>query len=65
MEQIIKFLKHYFWRKFGLEHRGSALIAWDQVCKPKEQEGLGVLDLQIHNKSLLLKHLHKIFSAHN
>ena len=27
MEQIIKFLKHYIWRKFGLEHRGSGICS--------------------------------------
>lgn len=37
-------------------------ISWDTVCKAKEQGGLGVLDLKIHNQALLIKFLHKFFN---
>jgi len=32
---------------------------------PKEEGGLGVLNLQTHNEALLLKHLHKFFNRCN
>ena len=48
-----------------MEDRGAALIAWDKVCKPKEQGGLDVLDLTIHNKCLLMKHVHKFVNKYN
>jgi len=31
------------------------LVKWNTVQKPKQQGGLGVGDLQIHNSSLLCK----------
>ena len=48
-----------------MEDKGTALIAWDKVCKSKDQGGLGVLDLIAQNKALLLKHLHKFFNCHD
>jgi hypothetical protein len=39
-------------------HRLHGLLA----CHPKVQGGLGILNLSIHNGSLLLKNLHKIFN---
>ena len=57
IEKINKYLRNFFWRKFGMEDRGSALIAWSKVCKPKKQGGLVILDIGTHNKALLMKHL--------
>lgn len=65
IDQINKYIKHCFWRKYGLEDQGSPLIAWEKVCKPKDQGGLGVLDIATHNKALLMKHLHKFLNGHN
>ena len=45
-----------------MEDRGTALIAWDKVTKPKENGGLGVLDLRIHNTCLLMKHMSKFIN---
>src|ERR1041385_1854270 len=59
MERINKYIRHCFWRKYGMEDRGAALIAWSKVCKPKDRGGLGILDLATHNKCLLMKHAHK------
>jgi hypothetical protein len=35
------------------------------VCNSKENGGLGVLNLQTHNESLLLKNLHKFYNQVN
>ena len=45
-----------------MEDRGTALIAWDKVCQPKEKGGLGVLDIASHNKCLLVKHVDKFLN---
>ena len=42
--------------------RCSSLAAWEMVCKPKKHGGLGVINLNIQNKGLLLKHLHKFYN---
>lgn len=39
IDQINKALKHCFWRKYGMEDRGTTVIAWDKVCLPKDQGG--------------------------
>ena len=48
-----------------MEDRGTALIAWDKVCQPKEKGGLRVLDIASHNKCLLMKHVHKFLNQQN
>ena len=62
IEQINKYLRKFFWRKFGMEYRGIALIAWSKVCKPKKQGGLGILDTGTHNKALLMKNVFKFLN---
>ena len=42
------------WRK-----KVAILAAWSMVQLPKNKGGLGVINLRIHNGSLLLKQLHK------
>jgi hypothetical protein len=40
-------------------------VAWKSVCKPKTQGGLGVINLELQNKALLMKCLHKFFNGVN
>jgi hypothetical protein len=37
----------------------------EKICRQKVQGGLGVLDLNIQNKALLLKNLHKFYNKHD
>jgi hypothetical protein len=41
--------------------QGKCISRWKMVCRPKDKEGLGVLDLRIQNKALLMKNLHKFY----
>jgi hypothetical protein len=63
-EQLIKYMRHCLWRKKSgdVQSNGPALVAWEKICRPKNQGGLGVLDLTVQNKALLLKNLHKFFN---
>jgi hypothetical protein len=63
-DQIVKYMRHCLWRKRNTEvqSRGPALIAWTTVCKPKDQGGLGILNLDTQNNALLLKNLHKFYN---
>ena len=38
------------------------MTRWDVICRPKDQGGLGVEDLEIKNKCLLRKWLHNILT---
>jgi hypothetical protein len=40
----------------------NALAAWSLVFRPKKHGGLGVLNLELQNKALLMKQLKKIYS---
>lgn len=46
-----------------MEDKGTALVAWHKVARPKAQGGLGVVDLTLHNKCMLMKHMYKFMNC--
>nr|GEU48907.1 RNA-directed DNA polymerase, eukaryota, reverse transcriptase zinc-binding domain protein [Tanacetum cinerariifolium] len=44
----------------GEMSRGKAKVAWKKICTPKKHGGLGLKDLNLSNKALLVKHLWNI-----
>ena len=55
---VLKKLDQYRSRSFwqgGLDKKKYRLAKWDILCCPKDQGGLGVIDLKIQNKCLLSK----------
>jgi hypothetical protein len=62
-EQLIKYMRHCLWRKKNgeVQSNGPALVSWDKICRPKNQGGLGVLNLSVQNNALLIKNLQKKF----
>ena len=40
----------------------QSLATWELVCRPKDKGGLGIINLQLQNQGLLIKHLHKFFN---
>jgi len=61
-KQIDKYRKHCLWRGSDINSKKPPKAAWHMVCLPKEEGGLGVLDISVQNESLLLKHLHKYYN---
>ncbi|KAL0292062.1 UNVERIFIED_CONTAM: Retrovirus-related Pol polyprotein from type-2 retrotransposable element R2DM [Sesamum radiatum] len=59
---IIKILeakiRKFLWQ--GSTGRGYAKVAWEQICRPKEEGGLGFRSIMIMNQALMLKHLWKL-----
>jgi hypothetical protein len=53
--------RHCLWKRKDKD-KVNSLAAWDMVCKPKNKGGLGIINLQIQNKALLLKQLHKFYN---
>nr|GEY38434.1 RNA-directed DNA polymerase, eukaryota, reverse transcriptase zinc-binding domain protein [Tanacetum cinerariifolium] len=37
--------------------KGKAKISWENICRPKDEAGLGLKNLQIWNEVLIMKHL--------
>ena len=57
--------RHCLWRGSDLSNRKCPKAAWPKCCLPKKEGGLGILDINKQNESLLLKHLHKFFNKDN
>jgi hypothetical protein len=51
----------FFWQGYS-EKKKYRLVKWSTVCKPKDQGGLGVYDLQVKNFALLGKWLLKLLT---
>lgn len=62
IKQIDKFRKHCLWRGSNLSGRTQPKATWKMVCVPKEEGGLGVINIEVHNKSLLMKNFDKFFN---
>jgi hypothetical protein len=57
--------RQFLWAKKDTTVQGKCLAKWDLVCRSKDQGGLGVLNLRLHNKALLIKNLHKFYNHHD
>ncbi|KAL0278008.1 UNVERIFIED_CONTAM: hypothetical protein Sradi_7304600 [Sesamum radiatum] len=51
-------MRAFLWH--GSSGSGNAKVAWDQLCKPKAEGGLGIRSLIITNQALILKQLWRI-----
>lgn len=61
IKQIDKFRKHCLWRGSNINVRTQPKAAWEMVCIPKEG-GLGIINIEVQNQSLLMKNLDKFFN---
>ena len=66
-EQVVKYMRHCLWRKKNndVQAKGSALVAWKKIARPKNKGGLGVLNLHVQNDALLMKNRHKFYNKHD
>src|SRR4051812_35340939 len=60
-KQLERIQRQCLWRKYG-QDSGKSLAAWDLVCKPKKKGGLGIMNINLQNEALLIKHLHKFYN---
>jgi hypothetical protein len=58
--------RHCLWAKRDEDTSSShSLAAWTAVCRPKNHGGLGIKNIELQNKALLLKQLHKFYCKEN
>ncbi|KAL2252956.1 UNVERIFIED_CONTAM: hypothetical protein Sindi_0090300 [Sesamum indicum] len=55
IKDIEKRLRAFLWR--GTGNSGYPKVAWKEICKPKEEVGLGLKDMGTLNRSLMCKKL--------
>jgi len=63
IQQVDRRRRSFLWTGEGDARGASCLVAWDKVRDTKDQGGLGIRDLGIQNTCLLLKLIHKLFTA--
>jgi hypothetical protein len=62
IDVIDKARRNCLWRKRKDDEKVHSLASWDMVCKPKNKGGLGIINLKIQNKCLMMKQLHKFYN---
>ena len=54
--------RSFLWNAAERASGAQCLVAWELVCRGKEEGGLGVRDLATQNYAFLLKILHRLHS---
>jgi hypothetical protein len=61
LEKIAYFRSRFFWQNDS-QKKKYRLTKWDIICQPKDQGGLGIINIEIQNKCLLSKWLFKLIN---
>jgi hypothetical protein len=62
LKQIDTYRKNCLWSRGEINRRGKCLIAWEVATKPRDQGGLGIIDIKSQNNALLMKFLDKFYN---
>lgn len=62
VQRIDRYRKHCLWSNGDINRKGTCLATWEPACRPKDEGGLGIIDIRTQNKALLLKFLDKFFN---
>ena len=64
LKNLDHFRSRFFWQGSFDKHKYH-LAKWDILCRPKDQGGLGILNLQLQNKCLLAKLLVNLLNTNS
>lgn len=65
IEAINKTIRAFLWKNKDKVQGGNCLVSWDVVTMTKAQGGLGVRNLEIHNKAMMACLVTKVLSSAN
>ena len=54
LKKLDQYRSRFFWQG-RKDKKKYCLAKWDIICRPKDQGGLGIINLQLQNKALLSK----------
>lgn len=60
IDSMDKIRRAFLWSGDDTVSGAQCLVAWEQVSQPKENDGLGVKNIVVQNKCLLLKLIHRL-----
>jgi hypothetical protein len=52
LEELVKWMRAFFWAGKKEVNGGQCLVAWDTICRPTQFGGLGVKDLRLQGLAL-------------
>jgi hypothetical protein len=55
LEELVKWMRAFFWARKKDVNGGQCLVAWDAICKPTQLGGLGVKDLRLQGLALRVR----------
>lgn len=56
---LVNLIRRFFWGKKN-HNQYLAYVAWDQICRPVNEGGLGIKDLATFNDDILMKYLWRL-----
>lgn len=65
IDAIDEIQRAFLWRGHKEIHGGHYLVAWTTITLPKEQGGLGLRNLRLHNQVLIMKFVAKLLSNYS
>jgi hypothetical protein len=54
-EELVKWMRAFFWAGKKEVNGGQCMVAWDTICKPIQLGGLGVKDLRLQGLALRVR----------
>lgn len=64
LNSLESLMRRFFWGKQN-QDQYLAYVAWEHLCRPVQEGGLGIKDLKFFNEAILLKYLWRLASGDN
>ena len=61
IEKIEQLMRRFLWKGTQLSKYG-AKVAWDDICKPEKEGGLGVKKISDYNAAMMLRYIWLLFT---